>query len=297
MPETTTYYLGRIIKAGKLTSDMIISAILNPKTTNYRGNAWSFFDAKSFETRGIKYVYARLSKFNPEGEVVISDPKTKHESVQPEPNLRIASSVFMYIPEVSGIAFTKVYSHIDEQQFRYRFCDIIKTTHNNFFVDCSIKLISDLRTFAEKLMSLDGIYRIQATLYPPNPIFGPLWEPLKRYIENRRSNKMVISEVSSDDVALNTELPKHVKSVAEQTSNEPYIPLDTLPIGDAAILMAADGYGSGLVKGLQHGDMVVVKTSETIKNFDFNKDPSSQELFEIAYDIFKRIEKDRHMEH
>jgi hypothetical protein len=41
----------------------------------------------------------------------------------------------------------------------------------------------------------------------------------------------------------------------------------TIPIGDAAILMAADGYGSGYVKGKQDDVMVVIKTSETLRNY------------------------------
>lgn len=297
MADTTQYYLGRVIKLGQLSSKMIAEAIQEPKPVMWHGNAWSFFDAQRHETRGVEYICARLSKFNPEGEVIIADIQTRQEIVQKEPNLRIASSYFIYIPEVSGIAFTRVHSHIKEIQFIQRFCDIIKMTHDNFFVECEIRLITDLKTFAEKLMSFDSIYRISANLNPPNPLFGPLWKNLKSYIETRRSDKMLIREETTGREPLNTDLPMHVKYVANQTLESPYKPKTQLPFGDEAILMAADGYGTGLVKGLKGTNKIVIKTSETVWNFDFDREPDHEKLFETTYDIFKKIEKERHMEH
>jgi len=297
MADTTPYYMGRVVKLGNLSADMLMKAILNPKPITWWGNAWSFFDAHDYEKSGVTFIVGKLSKFNPKGEVVIADPRTRQEVVQSEPNLRIASSVFIYIPEVSGIAFTKVYSHIDEQHFIHRFSQIVQNTYDNFFVECDIRLIADLRTFAEKLTSLEGIYKISAKLNPPNPLFGPLWGPLKEYIKSRRSDKMLIREDASGETPLNTDLPRHVQAVANQTDDIPYKPKEPLPIGDAAILMAADGYGTGLVRGIRQAEMVVIKTSETTRNFDFAREPDPVELFDIAYDIFKRIERERHMEH
>lgn len=297
MPEITTYYLGRVIKLGHLTSEMVVEAIINPEPIVYRGNSWSFFDANLYESRGVKFVYAKLSKFNPEGEVVIANTETRQEVRQAEPNLRIASSVFIYIPEVSGIAYTRIYNHIDERIFINRFGHIVQTKYDDFFVQCDIKPISDLRTFADKLMSLESICGIAANVNPPNPLFGPLWQPLKEYIAQRRSDKMIIREDASGDGVLDTNLPIHVKCVAEQTREHPYIPDTQLPIGDEAILMAADGYGSGIVKGRIQSKTITIKTSETVKNFEFGRDPDPLELFDVTYEIFKKIEEDRHMEH
>jgi hypothetical protein len=289
--------LGHIVKMGHLSSEMIVKAIFNPKPVTWWNSAWSFFDAQLFTKNEVNFILAKLSKFNPEGTVIISDPRTKQEVVQAEPNLRIASSVFIYIPEVSGIAFTKAYNHIDQFHFIHEFASIIKNTYDDFFVECDIHLITDLHTFAEKLMSLKGIYKISAKVNPPNPLFSPLWEPLKDYIKSRNSAKMIIREDAGADKPLNTNLPEHVMAVANQTSEVPYEPKTPLAIGDAAILMAADGYGTGTVRGIRENDMVVIKTSDTVRNFDFDRVPDPQELFDVAYDIFKRIEKDRHMEH
>src|SRR4051812_36368331 len=98
MPDKNTYYLARISKLGALTDEMIESAILTPKSVLWWNNGWSFFDAQTHELDGVKFISARLSKFNPEGEVIIADPRSSQEIVQAEPNLRVASSLFIYIP-------------------------------------------------------------------------------------------------------------------------------------------------------------------------------------------------------
>tara|TARA_B110001469_G_C9606829_1_gene301762 strand:- start:415 stop:1308 length:894 start_codon:yes stop_codon:yes gene_type:complete len=297
MPRLHTYYLGRVIKIGNLDSDKIYEAIKSPKAFYWYGSGWSFFDAEVKERSGISYIAGRLSKFDPKAEVVISDPQAQKESIQPEPNMRVASSHFVYIPSVSGIAFSKASPHIEEYSFPHRFSSVIKHTHEDFFVDCDIKLIADLKTFAEKLMTLEGIYRISANLNPPNPIFHPLWKPLKDYMKQRRSDKMLIREEAQGGDPLHTDLPKIVDAMSKQTKDNKFEYEGELPVGDAAILMAADGYGSGHVKGSQNGEKVIIKTSETNRHFAFDEEPSNDALFEEAYMILKDIEDERHLEH
>ena len=280
-----------------LDSEKIYNAIKSPQAFYWYGSGWSFFDAEENERDGVPFIAGRLSKFDPKAEVVISDPESQKESIQPEPNMRVASSHFVYIPSVSGIAFSKESPHIEENTFAHRFSSVIKHTHDDFFVDCDINLIADLKTFAQKLMALEGVYRISANLNPPNPIFGPLWKPLNDYIKSRRSDKMLIREEAQGSKPLQTELPKIVDAVSKQTAEEIFEPENELPIGDSAILMAADGYGSGHVKGTNNGKKVIIKTSETPRNFSFDEEPSNMELFEEAYSIFKDIENERHLKH
>lgn len=61
--------------------------------------------------------------------------------------------------------------------------------------------------------------------------------------------------------------------------------------------MAADGYGSGNIKGKKNEEIVVLKTSETALNFSFLKEPNSHELYLKALRIFEGIKTNRHMEH
>ncbi len=291
-----TYYLGRIIKLGVLNNEKLIDAILNPRPITAWGHAWTFINAEKLHHDNNEFVYAKLIKYSPDAEVFVVDPDKGREIRQDEPNLSIASSPFVYIPEFSGVAFLRVSNHIEPKTFMNKFGALIKNKYHSFFVECDVEPISDLRSFAIKLSKLDGIYTVSANVYPPNPIFGPLWEDLKKYLKKRRADKMRIHEESADDHTIATKLPSLVKDIAE-LSDEKSLSPKKVDIGDAAILMAADGYGSGYVKGKQRGEFVTIKTSETIKNFSFLKDAKPADLFKKAYDIFKKIKDDRHMKH
>ena len=105
---------------------------------------------------------------------------------------------------------------------------------------------------------------------------------------------MKIQEDSTRSESLNTELPQLVKSVADE-SNGAFVPVKY--IGDAAILMAADGYGTGLVKGRVGSEFVVIRTSDTIRNFSFEKEPDPEALYFEAKAIFQKVKHERHMEH
>ena len=120
---------------------------------------------------------------------------------------------------------------------------------------------------------------------------------MKEYLEMRSTDKMKIEEESGGDSSISTNPPELVKRASEQTKEKPFKPPNRVDIGDAAILMAADGYGTGFVKGRQKGEIVVIKTSETIKNFTFAKDAEPDDLFRKAYEILSKIKDDRHMEH
>lgn len=291
-----TYYLGRVIKHGMLNQDKLIEAILKPKPITAWGFDWTFINAQKEKINNIDFIYAKLCKYSPDAEVMVIDPEKGAELKQDEPNLRIAASPFVYLPEFSGISFLRVSNNIEPKTFMKRFAALAKNKYGNFFVDCEVEPISDLRSFAIKLSKLEGIFNISASISPPNPLFGPLWEDLKNYLETRRTDRMKIQEESGGDNTISTNLPNLVKSVSEQTLEKPFIP-NKVDIGDAAILMAADGYGSGYVRGRQKGETVVIKTSETIKNFSFLKEPKPEELFRKAYAIFKKIKEDRHMKH
>lgn len=108
---------------------------------------------------------------------------------------------------------------------------------------------------------------------------------------------MLIREDSGPKETLQTELATYINGILKQTPDEAYTPKEAPPIGDAAVLMAADGYGSGHIKGKRGGQWVVIKTSETIKNFSLPLEHSPQDLFKEAYKVFKKIEEDRHMKH
>lgn len=289
--------MGRVLKLGVLDQSMLMSAILNPTSIKVRGNAWTIIDSQEHKQEGQHFVYGRLSKYSPEGEVTVIDEVNRQEVLQSEPNLLLSSSPFVYIPSHSGIVFLNVYSHIEQHIFIDRFSKIVEKSHDGFFVDCDIEMISDLKSFASKLGSLDRIYQIDAKVSPPNPLFGPLWSSLKDYLIERNTDRMTIIENSPEAQSLETDLPKIVQSAADQESIDEYFTEDEIPIGDAAILMAADGYGHGSVKGVHEDEVVTIKTSDTAKNFSFSKTPDPHELYEKSLAIFEKIKNNRHMKH
>lgn len=297
MSKKGTYYAGRVLKLGTLDQQMLMAALRNPASIHRRGNAWTFIDIEEYNQSGHHYIFGRLSKYAPDGEVGVVDESTRSEKKQIEPNLLVASSSFVYIPEHSGIAFLHVSNNIEVPTFIRRFSEVIEETHLGFFVDCDIELVSDLKTFAAKLASLDGIFKIDARVSPPNPLFSPLWKPLEQYLRDRNADRMTIVEDAPGAQVLHTNLPNIVEAAAQQTQNAPFTPDEPLAIGDAAILMAADGYGSGIIRGKRDDETVVIKTSETALNFTFDKIPDPFDLYLKALDIFTKIQEQRHMEH
>ena len=297
MSRKGVYYLARIAKTGNLTSDRITQALLRPQPVIIHRNAWCFVETTKQQVAGDVFVSGRLAKYRPDAQVVVVDPSQGTEIVQQEPNLRVASSTFIYIPKYSGVVFLRVGGQIDEDHFIDRFAKIVERTLNDPNSECELNLIADLKTFAMKLKQLSGIYQISASVVPPNPVFGPLWKPLREYIRKRRTGKMVVRETSQPGENIETKLPEIVEAVANQTTDSAYKPEQEIPIGDAAVLMAADGYGKGHVKGRQDGLVVTIRTADTNKSFLFTRDPVPKELFEKTAELFERIERERHMEH
>lgn len=297
MARNGTYYVGRVLKLGILDQSMLINGMLKPASIKVRGNKWTIIDSQEYRQGKDHFIFGRLSKYSPDGEVTIIDEINRQQIQQSEPNLLVASSPFIYIPEHSGIAFLSVYSHIEQKIFIDRFNRIIEESHNGFFIDCDIEMISDLKSFAAKLGVLDRIYQIKSTISPPNPLFGPLWSSLKDYLIERNTDRMIIVENAPEAQSIETDLPSIVQHAADQEHDRKYFTEEDIPMGDAAILMAADGYGSGTVRGAQEGELVTIKTSETAKNFSFTKIPDPYELYEKVLKIFEDIKNKRHMQH
>lgn len=296
MAKNGTYYLGRIIKTGALETKHIMAALRSPEAFTSYGSAWTFLDINEFSDGRTSYFFGRLVKYDPEGEVTIVDPKARREVIQREPNMTIASSPFVYIPDHSGLAFLHVSGQIDYEIFMSRWSSVVNVSHHEILSECIVEPIADLSSFSKKLNSLDSIYFLSASVSPPNPMFGPLWENLKNYLIQRKTERMKIEEDGEFAKPLQTDLPMHVQAVLEQTEEMPYLP-EPLPIGDAAILMAADGYGKGTVRGKKDGIVIMIKTSETAMNFSFSRDPEPQELYEKAVEIFEYVRLERHMRH
>ncbi|MEY4751455.1 MAG: hypothetical protein RIQ60_3669 [Pseudomonadota bacterium] len=299
MNKQARYYLGRVLKRGELTPDKIATAVREPVTVEYRGTRYSFIDFEPTSASGPSGgFYAKLVKYKQQGAVTVVHEE-RHASLSAEvQNLIDAASPFVYVPQFSGIAYRHIWNALPSDQFERVFKELVETKFQKFFVGCDIEPISDFRTFVTRLSKLDSISELQAKVVPPNPLFGPCWKSLSEYLKQRKLDSAQITEESASGIktrlkeiaaaALEDESPKSWPELMEPL-------LDG--VGDAAILMAADGYGRGRVKGSEAGKDVVIRTSENQKSFMFDSDPNPRKLFEYAFDQLQKNTIEQGLEH
>lgn len=297
MARQSRFYLARILKRGALTGDMIVEAMREPATIDFRGTRYSFTDLQRFTFKGSYGYVARLAKYKQEGAVSVVQ-EVEHVSAEASvPNLIDVSSQFVYIPEFGGLAYRHVWGSFPRDQFERVFSALIA---NKFLlVGCDIEAIVDLRTFVMRLARLDIITELSAKVFPPNPLFGPCWKSLSEYLRKRNLKEASIREYSDSGIQT------RVKDIATAVSNpsggsenaktlmEPLLD----GVGDAALLMAADGYGRAKVAGREADKFVVIRTSENQKSFLASSDSPPEALFEKAYLALEGVSDERSLEH
>lgn len=286
------YYLGRVIKTGRLDDAMLIQALQDPATVRSGSYSWTFSNFRTFGDPP-EFVYAKLAKFEPVGEVMVLEGG--EEVPAPEANLLVTSSPFVYIPDQAAIAALHIWNQIEQQTFRRRFSQIIEETFERFFVTCDIEPISDLQSFVARLRQFDRIDSITATVVPPNPLFGPAWRQVVDYLRRRNASELKVAE-SAGRGGLESRVSEVATAVseggAEAIADRP--PLD---IVDAAVLMAADGYGKAKVQGQVARQEVLVRTTETVQSFVFDPDPEPPALYDEAVSHLNDIVRQRGLQH
>ena len=288
------YYLARVIKLGELNQTRLLDAIVKAPIVPIGQFEWTITDVIDRRRATSPYIFGNLTKYTREGTVKTVDEPAKQQVQAVAPNLLDASAPFVYLPEFSGLAFLHVWNGIQEDVFPRRFKAIVEAAYNNFFVDCTIEPVTDYRAFLEKLSSLDKITELSAKVHPPNPLFGRLWESLDKYVKRRQATEVAIRETTENSKGLSTDLVKLIERILENPKYEPKTAPD---ITDAAMLMAADGYGSGKAVGMDGDTEVVVRTNESQKSFLFEKEPAPEMLATVARMQFERISEERNMGH
>jgi hypothetical protein len=271
-----------------------MDAISNAATIAVGKARWTITNVLDKRGENSPFIFGRLSKFSDEGHVKLVDIKNRHEIDAIAQNLLIASANFVYLPNYSGLAYMHVWNHVEADVFARRFKEIIEATYENFFVGCSVEAISDYRTFGVKLQGLERIRELSARVHPPNPLFGRLWGSLNSYVAQRNASEITVKETQDSGAGLATKIAELVVRILE---NSNYQPDFDVAIGDAAVLMAADGYGSGRVVGEQDGEDVTIRTSDAQKTFLFSKEPVPDDLAEEVEKHFRRTSAERDMRH
>lgn len=287
------YYLGRVVKIN-LDQESLMGAIANAPIITIGKFDWTITDIEDNRRDSFPYVFGKLSKYAKDGHAKVIDEISKSQINTDVPNLLEASSPFVYLPECSGIAFLHVWDGIQEDVFPRRFKSVIEAAFDGFMVSCDVEPISDYRAFTSRLKKLSKFTEFSATVYPPNPLFGRLWGSLNEYIASRNASEIAVKEQTSKPGGLKSKIIELMDRIMDSPNYEP----DEIPaIGDAAILMAADGYGRGKVVGIESGDEVVIKTSDTQKSFLHDKEPEPNELAVKAKYQLDKVSNERDMKH
>lgn len=290
-----TYYLGRIIKLGYLDQAKLLNAIRESATVLVGKFKWMITNTCEGNVNGSPYIMGRLSKYAQEGKVTVVDEEEHLERDALASKLLEASSPFIYMPEFSGIAYLHVWNSIQDELFRKRFKAVIQEKFENFFVDCTIEPISDYKSFAVRLSKMRRITHITAKVHPPNPLFGRCWASLNEYIKKRNADTVSVREDSDSGQGLQSDVLRLLRAIMDTPA---YEPADVPDIADAALLMAADGYGHGRVVGTDSEDVeIAIRTSDTQKNFLFDKEPIPEELAAKVLGLLSAVTHERNMQH
>jgi hypothetical protein len=292
------FYLGRVVKTG-FSQEEFINVIFNSEPFNDGINAWNIVNTAAFENNGRKYYYGALIKAKPDATVKVMSSDYKQAIEKEEPDMLIASSEFVYIPEYSGISFHSIPNHIEPKKFIRKFCDIVEKNLGGFFVECQIRLLDDLENFYKQLDGFDSITKMKATVNPPNPLFGKLWESLKKYLEKRKATELRIQELSKNG-SLSTQIKELIRLIlkGDKSEIEKYVHEHNLSDLDLALLMSLDGYGTGRIDGTVKGEYKFIKTHEKIIHFSVIKDQLTEAVvYSKTETKFKGITDERYMEH
>lgn len=299
MGKQARYYLGRVLKRGEMTSERVIDAMRDPVTIEYRGTRYSFIDFEVFDAPGQEIGFAaKIAKYRQQGAVEVVH-EAQHASAEASVvNLIDAASPFVYLPGFSGLVYRHIWNSFPSEQFERVFKELVETRFQKFFVACDIEPVTDLRTFVTRLSKLDKITELNATVVPPNPLFGPCWKSLFEYMKKRKLIEASIKEHSSSGI--DTRLKDIADAILhEQDPHEMTKLMEPLlgGVGDAALLMAADGYGRARVVGRENNHEVIIRTSDNQKSFMFESSQSSRILYEIAVEEFNKNTSERGLEH
>ena len=110
----------------------------------------------------------------------------------------------------------------------------------------------------------------------------------------RDSTMLKINEQSEKKEGIKTKLPKLIQDIENNQSIDGALP----GLADAALLMAADGYGKGKLVGEgKNKEIIEVNTQDAQKSFLLEKDPSPEQLALHACKEFRKVSKERDMSH
>lgn len=299
MAAESTYFVSRVAKTGTLDSEGLIQRIYEAGPYPRGTTAYSFVDLVRGDVvvgeRGYSYLFGRISRFLPNGQVPVVDPSLRTRTFQSEPNLEQATSCFVYLPDFSTLAFQQVSKYFQINQFPLLFQRLVM--RSTFFEEVDINPIADLGTFVGKVKALKRIDHIKARVHPPNPLFGGFWASLKDYLARRNAVELKVDEKAKPGQALASQLPSELERLSSSNAMD-VANVAPLELGDAAVAMAADGYGSATVTGTRgSGKKARVRTADANLSFAFSANPDPEDLAARAVAESAKVSESRGLRH
>lgn len=291
------FYVGRVVKTG-FDADDLKKALLEPKAYIENDIAWSIIGTEIVNNEGSTYVKGELCKAKPDAKVTVLNSQLSEKEEKEEPRLVFGLSEFIYIPEYSGITFRSIPNQIEPRAFIRIFNRIIEDTLGTLLVQSEIKMLDDLKGFYEQLIKIDTITCIKTRVKPPNPLFGRLWESLKKYLESRTTEELQLKEVGKKK-GIVTKVKELIKLILEGDEEKisQYITTNNMSIVDLSVLMSLDGYGDGRIDGTQGSKHVFIKTHERIIHFTLPTEHSVDDVYYEANSIYLEINNERYLKH
>jgi len=278
-----------------------MAALIDAPTVQSKEYAWTVLDAAKGSVRQaqeIEYVFGKLVKYDHDAVVDVVDESNRRVRPQITHDLVTAASPFIYIPSHACFSHQHVWNQIRPADFRKHIANLIKDFHAGFFVDCELHAIVEMQKFALRLADLSEIERIRATVKPPNPLFSPHWKSLKDYLHKRRASQLHLREQADHGNALDSSLIEAAKATLEALDqDEASSIVEPLPLADAAVLMAADGYGSAEIVGKSGTVAHVIRTTDNVVELKLPADEAPDVIAAATYSAIERINKRRSLTH
>jgi len=297
MGRSARYNLSRIVKGGTLDVPKVIQALLTSPSIRSREFAWMITDVIegtiAYDSASHRYLFGRLAKYDPTALIDTVDEPSHTTTQRLEPNLQKAASDFVYLPDSAVFGHRHVWNEIRPKDFRDHVAELVIAFHQGFFVECELHAIADLSLFLSKLGRIDQVTELKANVSPPNPLFGKFWENLDKYMADRRLRRLSIKEVAK----LGQVIPTTAPEIARRIEAENTIDGEPAPTGDAAVLMAADGYGTAEVAGTRDSQAVVVKTKDNAISITLPANVLAEELALAVVREVTSLEKRRGLTH
>ncbi len=290
-----TYFLARVTLHGKLKEKGLESALAGSAIIQVGKYLWTVTDSSPGALAdGTSYVFGFLTKYRSQGQVEVVDAERKRVEARVASDLVEAKSPFMYIPSRAAIAHCLVWNKIDDKAFRDRLHDLIMS-RDWFFADLQIEAIANLDSFVLMASKIEKVTEVEAKVFPSNPLWGPLWRKLRKYISDRKLGEISISERAAAGDSIRSDLVGVVQKSPAGEVAEGAESLDS--VADQAVLMAAAGYGKGKIVGMSGDVVVTVKTSQVVASFMYSKIPSPDGLAARVVQELNLVEKKTGLSH